>query len=150
MPWTWRYEKTDGAAVSSVDLPEATFASQGDAESWLGENWRGLLDAGGAALAFMAGVLARVAQGVGHELGHDDLGVVDERVQAPAGQGGPGEAARVPGRLGAGGEGQRHHRRGVPPVRWHPDHARAVRRELPWLGAVQHLVRHGPNPGTRW
>ena len=36
MPWTWRYEKTDGAVVSSGDLPEAIFASQGDAESWLG------------------------------------------------------------------------------------------------------------------
>lgn len=47
MPWTWRYEKTDGAVVSSSgDLPEAIFASQGDAESWLGENWRGLLEAG--------------------------------------------------------------------------------------------------------
>jgi hypothetical protein len=46
MPWTWRYEKSDGAVVSSGDLPEAIFASQGDAESWLGENWRGLLEAG--------------------------------------------------------------------------------------------------------
>jgi hypothetical protein len=46
MPWTWRYEKTDGAVVLSGDLPEAIFASQGDAESWLGENWRGLLEAG--------------------------------------------------------------------------------------------------------
>jgi hypothetical protein len=46
MPWTWRYEKADGMVVSSADLPEAIFASQGDAESWLGENWRGLLDAG--------------------------------------------------------------------------------------------------------
>jgi hypothetical protein len=46
MPWTWRYEKSDGALVSSGDLPEAIFASQGDAESWLGENWRGLLEAG--------------------------------------------------------------------------------------------------------
>jgi hypothetical protein len=27
-------------------LQEAIFASQGDAESWLGENWRGLLEAG--------------------------------------------------------------------------------------------------------
>ena len=46
MPWTWRYEKTDGGVVSSGDLPEAIFASQGDAESWLGENWRGLLAEG--------------------------------------------------------------------------------------------------------
>jgi len=46
MPWTWRYEKADGAALSGAGLQEAIFASQGDAESWLGENWRGLLDAG--------------------------------------------------------------------------------------------------------
>ena len=46
MPWTWRYEKTDGALVTADDLQEAIFVSQGDAESWLGENWRGLLEAG--------------------------------------------------------------------------------------------------------
>ena len=46
MPWTWRYEKADGAAVSGAGLQEAIFASQGDAESWLGENWRELLDSG--------------------------------------------------------------------------------------------------------
>jgi hypothetical protein len=46
MPWTWRYEKTDGAVVSAAGLQEAIFASQGDAESWLGENWRALVEAG--------------------------------------------------------------------------------------------------------
>jgi hypothetical protein len=46
MPWTWRYEKADGAAVNGAGLQEAIFASQGDAESWLGENWRELLDSG--------------------------------------------------------------------------------------------------------
>lgn len=46
MPWTWRYEKNDGAVMRTAGLAEAVFASQGDAESWLGENWRGLLDAG--------------------------------------------------------------------------------------------------------
>ena len=46
MPWTWRYEKADGAVVSGAGLQEAIFASQGDAESWLGENWRELLDGG--------------------------------------------------------------------------------------------------------
>jgi hypothetical protein len=46
MPWTWRYEKTDGVVVSGAGLQEAIFASQGDAESWLGENWRELLDSG--------------------------------------------------------------------------------------------------------
>jgi hypothetical protein len=46
MTWTWQCEKKDGTAVSSRDLPKETFTSQGDAESWLGENWRGLLEAG--------------------------------------------------------------------------------------------------------
>ena len=46
MPWTWRYEKADGTAINHDELAEAIFASQGDAESWLGENWRALLAAG--------------------------------------------------------------------------------------------------------
>jgi hypothetical protein len=46
MPWTWRYEKADGSVIATDDLQEAIFASQGDAESWLGENWRTLLAAG--------------------------------------------------------------------------------------------------------
>lgn len=46
MPWTWRYEKADGALVNGAGLQDAIFASQGDAESWLGENWRALLEAG--------------------------------------------------------------------------------------------------------
>ena len=46
MPWTLRYEKADGAVLTGAGLQDAIFASQGDAESWLGENWRGLLDAG--------------------------------------------------------------------------------------------------------
>jgi hypothetical protein len=46
VPWTWRYEKTDGVLASASGLQEAIFASQGDAESWLGENWRALVDAG--------------------------------------------------------------------------------------------------------
>jgi hypothetical protein len=46
MTWTWQFEKADGSAVSSRDLPKEAFSSQGDAESWLGENWRVLLEAG--------------------------------------------------------------------------------------------------------
>lgn len=46
MPWTWRYEKADGTSVAADDLQEAIFASQGDAESWLGENWRALVKVG--------------------------------------------------------------------------------------------------------
>jgi hypothetical protein len=32
--------------VSDAGLQEAIFANQGDAESWLGENWHELLDSG--------------------------------------------------------------------------------------------------------
>jgi hypothetical protein len=46
MPWTWRYEKADGTAITTDELQEAIFISQGDAESWLGENWRALLTVG--------------------------------------------------------------------------------------------------------
>jgi hypothetical protein len=46
MTWTWQLEKEDGGAVISPELPKDTFSSQGDAESWLGENWRSLLTAG--------------------------------------------------------------------------------------------------------
>ncbi len=40
MSWTWTY---DSAAEG---LPSETFSSQSDAESWIGESWRELLDAG--------------------------------------------------------------------------------------------------------
>jgi hypothetical protein len=46
MTWTWQFEKEDGSAVTSRTLPGEVFSSQGDAESWLGENWRMLLEAG--------------------------------------------------------------------------------------------------------
>ena len=48
MSWYWRLEDSSGATIDpvtiGVDVPRAD--SQGDAESWLGENWRGLLDSG--------------------------------------------------------------------------------------------------------
>jgi hypothetical protein len=46
MTWTWQYEKADGSAAASRGLPKESFPSQGDAETWLGENWRTLLDGG--------------------------------------------------------------------------------------------------------
>ncbi len=46
MTWTWQLEKEDGAVVSPRELSKETFPSQGDAESWLGENWPMLLKAG--------------------------------------------------------------------------------------------------------
>ncbi|MEU3253976.1 hypothetical protein [Streptomyces sp. NPDC006997] len=44
--WTWRFEKADGTEVEPAVRPEE-FTTQGDAESWIGENWKELL-AGGA------------------------------------------------------------------------------------------------------
>ncbi|MFI8516598.1 hypothetical protein ACIGEZ_02010 [Streptomyces sp. NPDC085481] len=45
MAWTWRFEKSDGTEVAPAVTPEE-FTTQGDAESWIGENWRELLDGG--------------------------------------------------------------------------------------------------------
>jgi hypothetical protein len=46
MSWTWQLEKADGTVISSRGLPRESFSSQGDAENWVGENWRALLEAG--------------------------------------------------------------------------------------------------------
>lgn len=42
--WHWRYENADGSTHASSGSME--FPTQGDAESWLGEHWRELLDSG--------------------------------------------------------------------------------------------------------
>ena len=45
MSWTWQIDGGDDQPVSlDHDIP--TFSSQSDAESWLGEVWRSLVDAG--------------------------------------------------------------------------------------------------------
>ena len=46
MTWTWQLEKQDGTVIEPRGAEEETFSSQGDAESWIGENWRGLLESG--------------------------------------------------------------------------------------------------------
>ena len=46
MAWTWRYETASGGAVEGEALPRSPFPTQGEAESWLGETWRTLLDQG--------------------------------------------------------------------------------------------------------
>lgn len=43
MAWTWRYEAADPTAR---DGASESFASQSDAESWLGQSWRELAGAG--------------------------------------------------------------------------------------------------------
>lgn len=40
--WTWKYERSDGSLVGQ----STPFPAQGDAETWLGENWRQLLQEG--------------------------------------------------------------------------------------------------------
>jgi hypothetical protein len=53
MSWTWRLEASDGAELSSP--PSPTHPSQSDAESWLGEQWRALSDAGVAQASLFEG-----------------------------------------------------------------------------------------------
>jgi hypothetical protein len=53
MSWRWRLEDPAGATIDpatiGVEVPEAE--NQGDAESWLGENWRELLARGVATVS---------------------------------------------------------------------------------------------------
>lgn len=57
MGWRWRFERADGGVIS--DVPSAAvvteFPTQGDAESWVGEHWRALLDAGVDAVTLVEG-----------------------------------------------------------------------------------------------
>ncbi|WP_131747488.1 hypothetical protein [Frankia sp. Cppng1_Ct_nod] len=47
MSWTWRFEAEDGGAVAVAGSSSSeSFPTQSDAETWLGETWRELLDAG--------------------------------------------------------------------------------------------------------
>lgn len=45
MAWTWRYERADGSEIAPQAGAES-FPSQADAESFLGETWRELLESG--------------------------------------------------------------------------------------------------------
>ncbi len=57
MTWTWRLEGPDGARIDPADLGVEVPSSdnQGDAESWLGENWRDLLARGVATVSLFDG-----------------------------------------------------------------------------------------------
>jgi hypothetical protein len=46
--WTWRLESADGTDISEKvsGVSASGHPNQSDAESWLGENWRELADAG--------------------------------------------------------------------------------------------------------
>jgi hypothetical protein len=43
MSWSWRYERTSDA---DGELRSQDFPTQSDAESWIGETWRELLESG--------------------------------------------------------------------------------------------------------
>ena len=45
MPWTWRYEKSDGSPADDLAASQS-FPTQSDAETWLGETWQDLLAEG--------------------------------------------------------------------------------------------------------
>jgi len=43
MAWSWRLETAEGRPTTGpADLPEETWTTQADAESWIGEYWRAL------------------------------------------------------------------------------------------------------------
>jgi hypothetical protein len=44
MVWTWQYLDAEGQAVEVPDTED--FSSQSDAETWLGQAWRELAEAG--------------------------------------------------------------------------------------------------------
>jgi hypothetical protein len=46
MAWSWRYESSAGNAVEPATPAARAFPTQSDAETWIGESWRELLDAG--------------------------------------------------------------------------------------------------------
>ena len=46
MSWSWRFETATGAMVDPGEVGGGEFSAQGDAESWLGETWRELVEAG--------------------------------------------------------------------------------------------------------
>lgn len=50
MAWSWRYSDGDGNATAG---PAESFASQADAESWIGQAWRDLLSAGVATVSLV-------------------------------------------------------------------------------------------------
>jgi hypothetical protein len=52
MTWSWRLEHADGTPAEPVDGADR-HASQADAESWLGENWRELREAGVAQVVLL-------------------------------------------------------------------------------------------------
>lgn len=53
--WHWRLEDSSGQEVSADGAGAQGFPSQSDAESWVGEVWRELLEAGVDAVTLFEG-----------------------------------------------------------------------------------------------
>lgn len=53
--WRWRLEDASGVEVEVEEVGSPEFPSQSDAESWVGEAWRELLDAGVDAVTLLEG-----------------------------------------------------------------------------------------------
>jgi hypothetical protein len=53
--WSWQYLDAAGAPVAGEALTTKGFPTQSDAESWLGESWRDLLDAGVESVTLLQG-----------------------------------------------------------------------------------------------
>ncbi len=51
MAWSWAYEDASGAATGSSQ----EFPAQADAETWIGESWRELLESGVSAVTLREG-----------------------------------------------------------------------------------------------
>ncbi len=53
--WRWRLEDSAGAEVAAPGVENPDFPSQSDAESWVGEAWRELAEAGVDAVTLLEG-----------------------------------------------------------------------------------------------
>jgi hypothetical protein len=53
--WRWRLEDAGGAEVAPDGVSSPEFPTQSDAESWVGEEWRDLLESGVDAVTLLEG-----------------------------------------------------------------------------------------------
>jgi hypothetical protein len=53
--WRWRLDDAAGSPVALAEGEPTVFPSQSDAESWVGEVWRDLVDAGAESVTLFEG-----------------------------------------------------------------------------------------------
>ena len=53
--YTWSYENSDGTPMGELAMASVSFPTQAEAESWLGEEWPTLADAGVQAVTLRHG-----------------------------------------------------------------------------------------------